>query len=342
MSRYIVGVVIAFGLNAFMASTVLAVQERNNATTPVKLELEQQQALARASAEGEYWFERMNVALNTLNYRASFIAMQPNGLQAYRWLHSVTAANNNIEVIEGLNGPPNQAIRINNQVTYLSSVNDPYSVLSTTLSSPILSGLYGKFSDIREAYNVVAVGGDRVVDRDAQHVRVIPHTRDRYLYSLWIDRENGLLLGVNTYLPSGDIVEQVLLTSIHVQESPLEELEQLELQWDNVPSIQPLRPPANNMSKWQFGWLPAGFKLERQQRVRVAMNGPIADHFMFSDGMAKFSVYISESSEQVAPLQYENLKSMVSVSYNNYAVTTVGKIPLAIAQQVAAAVRLTP
>lgn len=340
MSRYIVGVVVAFGLNTFVLSAAQAVQSEPNTIIPV--ELEQQQALAQASAEGEYWFKRMHMALNNLNYRASFIDMQPSGLQAYRWLHSVTSAGNHIEVIEGLNGPHNQAIRINSQVTYLSSLSDAYSVPSNTLSSPILSGLYGEYSDMSHAYNVVAVGGDRVVDRDAQHLRIIPHARDRYLYSVWIDRETGLLLGVNTYLPSGDIVEQVLLTSIHVQAEPLTELEQLEEQWDNLPASQAAVKPPVIPTKWTFDWLPPGFKLERQQRVRVAMNGPIAEHFMFSDGMAKFSVYISESNDQIAPVQYESLMSMVSVKHNNYSVTAVGKIPLAIAQQVAAAVWLAP
>ncbi|MCO4320577.1 MucB/RseB C-terminal domain-containing protein [Aliidiomarina quisquiliarum] len=340
MSRYIVGVIVAFGLNAFVPNIAQALQGQTNSF--ITEQIEQQQALARASAEGEQWFKRMQEALNSLNYRASFIAMQPSGLQAYRWLHSVTPAGNHIEVIEGLNGPHNQAIRINSQVTYLSSVSDAYSVLSNTLSSPILSGLYGEYSAISHAYNVVAVGGDRVVDRDAQHLRIIPHARDRYLYSVWVDRETGLLLGVNTYLPSGDIVEQVLLTSIHVQAEPLTELEQLEQQWDNLPTNQgPVATPAT-ATKWQFGWLPPGFRLERQQRVRVAMNGPVAEHFMFSDGMAKFSVYISEGNDQVVPVQYENLMSMVSVKHNNYAVTAVGKIPLKIAQQVTAAVRLTP
>ncbi len=334
MNRYIISVVAAF---AFIAGTGHAFPQES----PIENNETQQQVLARAEAEGEFWFKRMQLALHSLNYRASFITMQPSGLQAYRWVHSVTSAGNNIEVIEGLNGPHNQAIRFNNNVTYLSSVNDAYSVPSKTLSGPIPSGLYGEYRLIHDSYNVVAVGGDRVVDRDAQHVRVIPHARDRYLYSLWIDRETGVLLAINTYLPSGDIVEQVLLTSIHVQENPLAELEQLEQQWDTAaPKVQ--TRPVVAVTKWHFDWLPPGFTKERQQKIRVAMNGPAAEHFMFSDGMTKFSVYISEDASQMAPVQYENLTSMVSLVHNNYAVTIVGKIPLAIAQQVAASVRLEP
>jgi len=336
MNQYIMSVLVVFGIGAFVSNSTQAVQAQAHASSEAP-----EVALARAAAEGEFWFKRMQLALNELNYRASFIAMQPSGLQAYRWVHSVTNMGNNIEVIEGLNGPHNQAIRFNNRVTYLSSVNDAYSVPATTLSGPIPSGLYGKYANIHKSYNVVAVGGDRVVDRDAQHVRLIPHTRDRYLYSLWIDRDTGMLLGINTYLPSGDIVEQILLTSLDVQDEPLVELVQLEEQWETSPETQ---TPAMLMSesKWQFDWLPPGFELERQQRVRVAMNGPMAEHFMFSDGMAKFSIYINEDSSQMAPVQYENLISMVSVLHNSFAVTVVGKIPLPVAQQVAGSVRFAP
>ncbi|RUO44237.1 hypothetical protein CWE15_03455 [Aliidiomarina taiwanensis] len=343
MKPYVVGLLVICSLNVGALQSVAAAEPSalaTNTVEPVPTEQESNE-LQQARAQGEHWFKRMQSALQELNYRASFIAMQPSGLQAYRWVHSVTPAGNNIEVIESLNGPHNQAVRFNNQVAYLSSTSTPYAVASETLSGPIPSGLYGSFETLHHSYHMVAVGGDRVVDRAAQHIRLIPHERDRYLYSLWVDRETGMLLSMNTYLPSGDVVEQILLTSLHVQAESLEEVQQLESQWGQGPSRQPMRQQQTS-NEWQFDEVPTGFTVQRQQQVRVAMNGPLAEHFMFTDGMAKFSVYIIENENQVLPVQYENLTSMVSVVHDSFAVTIVGKVPLSMAQAVAAGVRRQP
>lgn len=348
MKPYVVGLLVVCGINVGALQPVSAAEPRllqanpliADASASVRTEQESNE-LRQAREQGEHWFKRMQAALQELNYRASFISMQPSGLQAYRWVHSMTPAGNNIEVIESLNGPRNQAVRFNNQVAYLSSTSTPYAVASETLSGPIPSGLYGSFDTLHHSYSMVAVGGDRVVDRAAQHIRLIPHERDRYLYSLWVDRETGMLLSINTYLPSGDVVEQVLLTSLQVQAEPISEVQQVESQWGENPTPERTQPEPRN-SQWRFDEVPSGFSVQRQQQVRVAMNGPVAEHFMFSDGMAKFSVYIIENENQVLPVQYENLTSLVSVVHENFAVTIVGKVPLSMAQSVAAAVRRQP
>src|SRR5690554_5155258 len=174
MKPYVVGLLVVCGLNvgalqpvtAAEPSVLAANRAATQRTTP------DSNGMQRAREQGEHWFKRMQGALQELNYRASFIAMQPSGLQAYRWIHSVTPAGNNIEIIESLNGPHNQAIRFNSQVAYLSSTGNPYAVASTTLSGPIPSGLYGSFNTLLDSYHMVAVGGDRVVDRSAQHIRL--------------------------------------------------------------------------------------------------------------------------------------------------------------------------
>lgn len=334
-----------FGLGALSVSAEARVQANTSATTEVTVG-QAETRLAQATLEGQYWFEHMQAALNQLNYQASFITMQPSGLHTYRWAHSLTPIGNQIELIEGLNGPQNQAIRFNNKVTYLTTGQEPYSVAAIRLSGPIPAGIYSNYGTLKKSYNVVAVGGDRVVNREAQHVRIIPYMRDRYLYSLWIDRATGILLGINTYLPSGDLVEQILLTSLQVQTEPLAELEQVEQRWEESNGVEnnltlSKRMAASPKQAWHFDWLPAGFETVRQQQVRITANGPLTEHYLFSDGMVQFSVYINEGSAEIAPVQYESLVSMASVVQNNYAVTVVGRIPLPVAQQIASSVRAT-
>ncbi|MCC5856414.1 MAG: MucB/RseB C-terminal domain-containing protein [Idiomarina sp.] len=333
----------AFTFEAWAASTSTDTPTEPQAQEAPEVLVPNNQVPANQTAEGRnsegaFWFDRMQTALRELNFSASFVTLHSGGMEAYRWVHGVTTSGDSIEIIAGLNGPENQAIRMNNRVTYFSPVISPYSLHSQTLSSPIPSGLYERFQEIRESYDAVPAGGGRVVDRAAQHIRLVSRSPDRYLYSLWIDRDTGMLLSVVTFSTEGDVLEQVLLTSINVFDEAAPELEQISEHWTAPPEVRPDIQDAE-IGDWQFEWLPAGFQRVRQNRLQVALDGPVADHYMYSDGLAKFSVYVSADEDRASAMQYEGITSLYSHDHGQYTATVVGRIPLHIAQRIAASVR---
>lgn len=295
----------------------------------------------RVVAEGELWFQRMHQALTQLNYTASFVTVTNHSVQTYRWMQSHTPAGNRVELIETLNGPLNQSIRLNNQVVYVRPMSRPYSTRANALVSPIPAALYQHFSKIDESYQAISLAGERVVDRNAVRLRLMSRERNRYFYSLWVDRETGMLLGVQTHTAEGGFVEQVMLTSFQPHSVPLQEALVIENEWQHVPPTQELEQ-AEPRSQWQFSNLPSGFELQRSQHIQVAMNGPPADHFLFSDGMVNFSVYISEGAERSTPMQYQGELSFITVEQADFTVTVVGRIPLQLSEQIANSVSRKP
>lgn len=295
----------------------------------------------QAEAEAKQWFQLLQQGHKKKHYDVSFVVMQPNGVQTYRWAHTYTERGQEIEVIESLNGPQNQALRVHDVVLYQSANQDSYVIQSQHISSPIPIGLFSDYESLSQNYRLIAVGGGRVANREAQHIRILPITPDRYAYSLWIDRKTGLLLAMDTYSFSGDIIEQVLLTSFHVQTEPLAELiafeREFEQEFDRTQLADKEQEHAKRqaLKAWFVHQIPQGYQLESSQEIVLSSNGLLAERYLFNDGMSQFSVYIIKDKQHILPVEYEGSISMVSMVHTQFAITVVGHIPLTMARKIA-------
>lgn len=287
--------------------------------------------------QGEQWFDRMQQALRELNFDASFVHVRGQRIEPYRWLHGLTESGGEVEVLAGLNGPEYRALRHNDYVSYYHSVGSPYSMRSDVLNGPLPAGFYQPFERLRAAYNVVSVGGARVMDRPAQHIRIVARDRQRYGYSLWLDRDSGMLLRVATLSVAGDVLEQIQLTSLYISDELLDTLRELE----EVPPPPLIEDHSNRRpvaGDWTISWLPQGFDLVRSNHHRMAMTGQPADYFLYSDGLAKVSVYISARVDGLNPVQIEGAESLFAADYGNIRVTVVGGLPVETMQRIAQSV----
>lgn len=292
---------------------------------------------ASSERRGEEWFDRMQHALRSLNFDASFVHVRGQRIEPYRWLHGLSDSGQEVEVLMGLNGPEYRALRHNNYVSYYHSVGSPYRMRSTVLNGPLPAGFYEPFARMRNAYNVVSVGGARVMDRAAQHIRIIARDGQRYSYSLWIDRESGMLLRVATLNVSGDVLEQIQLTSLYISDDFLDSLQELE-EISPPPLVDDRSNQRSIAGDWAISWLPQGFELIRSNHHRMVMTGQPADYFLYSDGLAKVSIYISARQDGLTPVQIEGAESLFAADYGNIRVTIVGDIPVETMQRIAQSV----
>ncbi|RUO34733.1 MucB/RseB C-terminal domain-containing protein [Aliidiomarina soli] len=290
------------------------------------------------SAQGAALFDRMQQALRELNFDASFVHVRGQRIEPYRWLHSRSENGNEIEVLAALNGPEYRALRHNNHVSYYHSLGSPYSLRATVLNGPLPAGFFQPFEKIAGAYNVMAVGGGRVMDRAADHIRVIARDRQRYGYSIWVDRETGMLLRTATLSVHGDVLEQVQLTTLFTSDSFLDNLRDV-----SEVSRPPLVDDNSNRrplaQQWQIGWLPQGFELIRSNNHRMAVTGQPVDYYLYTDGLAKLSIYISARNQATSAMQIEGAESLHSTELGEYQVTVVGGVPAETAQRIAQSVR---
>ena len=297
-----------------------------------------QRRVADAQADGAQWFAKMQQALRQLNFDASFVHARGERIEPYRWVHGVSDNGVEIEMLAGMNGPEYRALRHNDLVSYYHALGSPYTMRSTIVDGPVPSGFFQPLERINSVYHVISVGGDRIMDRNAQHIRVVARDRQRYGYSLWVDRESGMLLRSATLSMNGDVLEQIQLTSLFVSEQFNENLQELK----NVARPPVIDDRSNRrpvQGTWAVGWLPEGFELLRSNSHRMAVTGQAADYFLYSDGLAKVSIYISRHNDTPQSFQIEGAESLFSAHLNGHQVTVVGGLPLATVQRIAQSVR---
>ncbi|MFU8784566.1 MucB/RseB C-terminal domain-containing protein [Aliidiomarina sp.] len=292
----------------------------------------------RALVEGERWFDFMQEALNNYNFSASLVHVQGQRVELFRWLRGSTADNESLELLRSLNGPEVQIVRRNQHVSYFHSMATPYSLRSNSMFGPIPTALFNEFSAISASYYAVPMGGARVLERPTIHLRLLPHEQDRFGYSLWIDRESGLPLRIATVTLEGEVLEQVQVTSLEVSAEPHSDLEQI-LELNPPPVVTDNQARAQLVHNWQINSLPAGFTQIRANHHRLPITGIAADYYLYTDGITRVSVYVTEDPRTNTNLRYDGLESLYTHAYRDYSVTVVGRLPMATLQRIAMSVR---
>lgn len=299
----------------------------------------QPQDASAPPSDGERWFNLMANALNELNFEASFVYVQGDRIEPYQWVHGVDSQGHQYEWLMQMNGPGFRALRIDNIVSHFHPAASSYSLRSQSISTMIPNAFNRPFAHVADNYRAVAVGGARILDRQAQHIRLIGKDNQRYGFSVWLDRDNGMPLKMLMVNHDGEVLEQLQLTSLSLRDIADETIAELS-RLERPPMIEELQTLVAPKLQQQPNWAPDGFKLLKAQHHRLVLEGTPVDHYLFSDGLAEYSVYLSEqsnnSSRTLALTGPHTLYSQVS---GNLLVTVVGQIPLDVAKQVASSIQ---
>jgi sigma-E factor negative regulatory protein RseB len=292
----------------------------------------------QASAEqaGVLWFDRMATALRELNFEATLVQVQGDRIQPIMWMHGRHSDNLEVELLIHLNGADVRILRLGDQTSYyFQPADNSYSINSDSTYGLLPAAFYRPFAQLDDYYQVIAGRGMRVTGRDTQYLRLVSRDNSRYHYSLWIDRETGMLLKMQMLTPQGEVLEQLQLTSFQL--TP-----ELPVSLADLQGVQ--RPPRlfdpNSQVQPKYAlspsWLPIGFQLQRQTHRLLYATQLASDHFLYSDGLTEVSVYISRQQEQALPeLAFEGAESFYNTRKGNFAVTVVGKLPVATLRQIA-------
>lgn len=295
----------------------------------------------RALIEGERWFNFMQEALNTYSFSASLVYVQGQRVELFRWLRGYSEAEGNgavLELLQSLNGPEVNIVRNGQVVSYFHAMASPYSLRSNAMFGPIPTAVFEEFSNLKESYYAVPMGAARVLERPAIHLRLLPHDADRFGYSLWIDRESGMLLRMATITADGDILEQLQVTALEVSPVLNPELNAIR-ELNPPPFVDDSQSRSEVRYAWQTHYLPRGFRQIRANHHRLPITGIAADYFLYSDGITRVSVYVSEDPRANTQMRYEGLESLYTHSFRDYSVTVVGRLPLETLQRIASSVQ---
>lgn len=250
---------------------------------------------------------KMGRAARSLDYEGVFVYLRNNQLKAIRVIHK-TGQDGEYERLVSLNGVPREIIRRNDLVTCIfpddkaELINERRYPDKEVARGGSLHGnhdfprrLPAQLETIRKYYQFSLGEPGRIIGRETQRIIIAPKDRYRYGFRLWVDNKTGLLLKFIMVGEKGRALEQMMFTSLLLpQEIPETELAPAvtgkEFSWREGDSLSV--ESSDWESKWQVGWIPAGFTLVIHDRYRLPSNPEPVKHLVYSDGLSSVSVFI--------------------------------------------------
>jgi sigma-E factor negative regulatory protein RseB len=281
--------------------------------------------------EARTWLDRMNRAVEELNYQGTFVHVMSGTAETLRIVHR-NADGGSAERILSLDGVGREIIRQGDEVQFI--LPDQRVVLLETRKdvSPLVTALPSYSAELEPHYEITLHSTARVADRFAQVLEIKSRDEFRYGYMLWLDQETAMPLKSELIDEKGAIVEQILFTEIDLlAEIPAEALAATL----DTTGFTMLRAPdspllAEQAIPWRASAVPGGFKLSVATQSPLAGSEYPVEHLVYSDGLATVSVFIedpktkAEVGEGFSTLGSTNA---FSLTLRGRKVTAVGEVP---------------
>lgn len=278
------------------------------------------------------YLNAMTQAHSRANYEQLYLFQEGNNeITTWRYRHT-NQDNEQFAQLISLDGLREEFLQQGNIVGYFGN-SQPFSLQTDKILDNRPSILYTDFNQL-EGYELIEMGRDRIADRIARVIRIVPKDDFRYQYRLWIDERSKLLLKSELRDRNGSVLELFKVQSLEFNDE-LTNLAQMIRSFSLPPLIL---SPASMLTKqlsWQPKWLPKGFKLRSVGKQHL-LNGEVVDSQIYSDGIFSFTLYLAEN--QGNPLQEHSWQdgktTLYTQSVGNQDLVIVGEIPLATARHI--------
>lgn len=283
-----------------------------------------------SSAPPEVLLERMNHALRSLNYEGILVYLHQNHLETLSLDHRIRDGQIEERLI-ALSGPIRALARGKDRLNCVLTDGRPLSVERSGTGILDTEGIDPQA--LQPYYRIEYLGNSRIAGRETEVVGILPRDELRYGYRFHLDRETALPLKSDLIDHRQEPLEQLMFAAITLHPAEGETAAPA----TPPPSIRsaPLAAPS---AEWRFDPRPPGFELVMQRRIE--QQGVRVEHFLFTDRLSSYSVYI----EPAGPNAFEGAANMSSVHaagrrLEAYQITAVGEVPQATVDLAVAGVR---
>jgi sigma-E factor negative regulatory protein RseB len=297
------------------------------------------------------WLDMMNRGFLEASYDGIFSYFSGDDLSTMRVVHTVTNGVQRERLVH-LNGAPREIVRTGDEVECILRPGDEILALESSIpSGPFARAFSRAFEGVSDNYTLSLHGTDRVANREAIRLAVVPRDAQRYGFRLWLDQATGLLLRSELVDMKGTKLEIFQFATLKVG-GPITEQ-------DLAPesgagaltthlSLEAAPPPDRRKVSWHAEWVPDGFTMASWDIRRTPSSLKSVDTLMYSDGLAAFSVFIEDMPEAGANALVSRSGATVAVSEVvlggpqdavHHLVTVVGEIPTSTAQRIAQSIR---
>jgi sigma-E factor negative regulatory protein RseB len=296
----------------------------------------------RAADDPERLLERMNDALERVQFEGTLVYLHGHDLSALRVSHRVQDGTPG-ESMLSLTGPVRALSRHAEGVTCMLPDAAPLTVRKGHGNGSILRGMPLDFARIERFYRISHLGRFRVAGRDTDVVGVLARDGFRYGYRFYVDEASGVPLKVDLLTGDETPVQQIMFTDIAIDPSSVNSGNAARGHAGAQTSARRAPPESDAEPVEAADWLPAelppGFRLISQERV-PRDDGATIRQLVLSDGLAAFSIYLEPPLD--GALQGESRLGAVSAAgglVGDYQATVVGEVPPATVRTVLGGIR---
>jgi sigma-E factor negative regulatory protein RseB len=286
------------------------------------------------------WLKRMHQASTDRSYIGTFVVSAGGHMSSAKIWH-VCEGKQQMERVETLTGAPRSIFRHNDQVvTFMPDHKVARSEKRESL------GLFPELiqaadSRITDFYKFRQDGIERVAGVEADVIMLIPKDSLRFGYRVWTERNNGIVVKLQTLDIDGRILEQAAFSELQL-DAPVK-MDKLIQMMGRLDGYRVERPVLVKTTASAEGWalkVPvAGFNSMSCYKRPVsagmapantaAGEGPL--QWIFSDGLASVSVFIEPLDRQrhirESSLSLGATQTMTK-QLDAYWITLVGEVPM--------------
>jgi sigma-E factor negative regulatory protein RseB len=247
------------------------------------------------AADPRAMLERMELAIETLNYEGTFVHIMEEHVETMHVVHRV-ADGKITERLVSLDGPGREIIRDADEVKCIFAAEKSVVVERRQGDSPLRAAVPRYTETLDEFYSFAMLRPVTRLGRRVEAFTIRPRDSFRYGYRLWMDQATGMPLKAQLLDEYGKVVEQLMFVSIDLPDAiPAERLE------PTIPAdgftwyVRDERKRADERrgkSRWVADRVPPGFELRASNLQLMAGAEWPTDHLVYSDGIASVSVFI--------------------------------------------------
>ncbi len=293
--------------------------------------------------EGRQLLFSMSQALHQLNYRGTFTYRRNDQMQGIEIIHGVEGERE-FERMVTLNGPTREIVRDGDKVRCEFQQDDPFMVDQSSYPRPFVLADAAQLKDLERFYQVTTEQSGPIAGFSSQKVALMPRDPYRYGYRFWVSSNvPHLLLRSEMVGGDGEILEQLLFTSLEVLNSPPVEFAAIK---SKATVRQNLGVRLPELFNWQVVELPPGYRHESKRFSNMhseQQEQRQVEHHLFGDGFSSVSLFIeslTEERDRFQPIASQmGAVSLVTYRLNGHKIVVVGEVPLATARLIAHSVK---
>lgn len=284
------------------------------------------------------WLERMNTAVEELNYRGTFVHVVDSA-EVLRIVHRFEDGEVR-ERISATGGNEREVLRTADRVFTVIPDKRRVDVEEFEDSSIALASSRQYPDELLKYYDMTTYAKGEIAGRATQIVNIRPRDEYRYGYKLWLDRETALPLKSEVRDENGEVIEQILFTTIEVVDSIPESEVVPAIGTDGFDWRRPVEavPEFASDEMWGATRLPNGFGLTLSRPSLLAGSEYPVQHLVYSDGLATVSVYIAHpksDADMEEGFRRFGSANMYSLKIDGRLALAVGEVPRLTVQRIA-------